>query len=72
MEKVIVRVTSGPFSGLVGELVDGSVTIEIFGRECNIGCPEYVVQSTPISPEIAFIDDRVILEISHAKHGFYS
>lgn len=39
MEKVLV--TAGQFAGVVGELINGSVVIEIFGRECNIGCPDY-------------------------------
>lgn len=71
MEKVLV--TGGPFAGLVGCLVDGSVTVEIFGRLCNAGCPAYIIQDTTVNQEInPIINDRVILEVSHGKHGFYA
>ena len=71
MKKVIV--TGGPFTGFVGELIDESVNVEIFGRLCDIGRPAYVVQSKQSKHNNPIItNDRVILEIRHAKHGFYA
>lgn len=43
MEKVYVRVTEGPFAGFTGELIDGDITVVIYGSPYHIGCPAYVV-----------------------------
>lgn len=56
MEKILV--TAGQFTGVVGELIDGSVTVEIFGLECNIGCHEYVVQDRPVHNPVRYIGEQ--------------
>ena len=57
MEKVCVRVTDGPFSGFIGELVNGSVNVVLFNARHNIGTPEYILTDEK-PPVVITYDNR--------------